>query len=366
MRLLLPLGVIAVATVALIPRPAETNGPRRSDRDRAIARGLAFIYTTAKAPANFSDYGHDYLWCFCTIARTSADPELASAAWRLGHELALRWRSEHRRLGHASGANELYELVSGSQSADCLGVGADSFNEELRRAATRLTAEEVLGFDPAKEPPPGDIPRPCPKCQAENARGARTCRRCGAGLVMRSRYAVYCDALIVTYTGDRYGMRLGASLKDVVQWRPHMLPYPEPIDDDDRVHKRAAYAITHLVYTLNDYSRLRLRRDWLPDEFAFLSSHVMKCIAAGDGELLGEYMDTLKSFGLTESDDLIAAGSRFLLASQNPDGSWGDAGDQDIYDRYHSTWTAIDGLRDYRWQGEGVNAAAALHLPDKP
>lgn len=36
-------------------------------------------------------------------------------------------------------------------------------------------------------------------------------------------------------------------------------------------------------------------------------------------------------------------------ATQNADGSWGDVEAEDIYDRYHPTLTAVDGLRDYAW-----------------
>jgi len=37
----------------------------------------------------------------------------------------------------------------------------------------------------------------------------------------------------------------------------------------------------------------------------------------------------------------------YLLSTQNPYGSWGDMKTRDIYLRYHPTWTANDGLRDY-------------------
>jgi hypothetical protein len=37
------------------------------------------------------------------------------------------------------------------------------------------------------------------------------------------------------------------------------------------------------------------------------------------------------------------------LSSQNADGSWGDVHEPDVHKRYHTAWTAIDGLREYAW-----------------
>jgi len=83
-------------------------------------------------------------------------------------------------------------------------------------------------------------------------------------------------------------------------------------------------------------------------------------ITINDPETMGEFLDTLKSFGLTEVDPLIQTGIAFILSRQHADGSWGDAGDRDVYHRYHSTWTAINGLMDYAWQGEKVSFPEAL------
>ena len=72
--------------------------------------------------------------------------------------------------------------------------------------------------------------------------------------------------------------------------------------------------------------------------------------------MLGEFMDTLRSFGLTTNDPLIRRGMEYYLAHQNPDGSWGDRHEKDIYLRYHPTWNAIAGLSEYAWAaGEGLS-----------
>jgi len=73
-------------------------------------------------------------------------------------------------------------------------------------------------------------------------------------------------------------------------------------------------------------------------------------IKVDDPETVGEIIDALKAFGLT-GDSLIAQGEEFVLSRQNPDGSWGEVEVDDIYERYHPTIAAIDGLRSNAWRG---------------
>ncbi len=330
------------------------------DRDRALERGLQFIYKTARQPKNFADFGEDYLWCFRCIALTSANPELRRNAWIMGQERARQWRRDYPKVPAGVAADYIYFLTAGSMGADSLGVPSNALKEELRRAAARFRPEDFLRFDPTKEPPPVDIPEDCPKCKASNPRGRRVCQKCGAPLTMMSPWDVLVDAMIGSFTGDAYGVRLGASYADVMQWIPSMGPYRGAEGGKNADWGKQTYAITHVIYTLNGYSRYRLRPEWLPGEFAFLKSNMAENIASGDPETMGEFLDTLKSFGLTFDDPLIRTGTEFVLSKQNGDGSWGDPADPDIYNRYHPTWTAIDGLRDYAWKGERVTFPEAL------
>jgi hypothetical protein len=320
------------------------------ERSRAIERGLEFIYLTACDPQNFEMYGHDYLCCFCGIESTSKDVNLRRTARRMGQERARQWRKMHAHITPELDADEIAYLVLGSDAADRLGVRDSAFKEKLRAAADRFSANDYFGFDTAYEPPPRDVPDEC-ACGAFNKRGRKTCYRCKRRLVMLSPYAVWLDALIRSYSGERYGIKLGGSFVDVIKWLPTMRPYPTYSERYNPDFYWALYAVTHIVYTLNDYSSYRLSPRCLPEEYAFLKLNLRFFIDMEDAESVGELLDTLKSFGLSKDHRLIVEGEGFLLTQQNCDGSWGDSSTNDIYERYHPTWTAIDGLRDYAWRG---------------
>lgn len=322
---------------------------RNAERRRAIKRGLEFIYRTACDPECFEMYGFDFLGCFDCIDSTSSDTTLCRAARRMGRERARHWRREHARITSGLDADEIASLVFGCCAADRLGVVDDPFKETLRAAAQHFNAKDYLGFDPVNEPPPQDVPEDC-ACGAYNERGRKRCHSCKRRLNMLSRYAIWLDALTRSYHGKRYGIKLGASFADVIKWMPSMRPYPTYDNEDDLDFYWAIYAITHVVYTLNDYSAYRLSPRHLPDEYAFLEQNLRHVITMEDAEAVGEFLDTLKAFGLSSDHDLIVEGENFLLAQQNADGSWGCPSDDDIYLRYHPTWTAIDGLREYAWR----------------
>ncbi len=355
--ILVALGFILCAVPSPHKKPLWPGGRfTEADRARALQHGIRFIYGTACDRRNFASYGPDYLWCFYCIASTSADPDLRRLAWAMGNERAHQWRRDNPTAPLDADSDEVADLAYGSYGADLLGVRDDPLKERIRQAAARFSAEDYLGFRPTIEPPPSDVPKRCSKCGARNPRGRDTCRKCGARLKMWNRYEVWLDALITTYSGDRYGVTLGAHYTDVIQWLPAMRPYGRRGAVTDDEFYDTVYAITHVVYTLNDYSAYRLSPRWLPQEFQFLRENLKEAI--GDPETMGEFLDTLRSFGLTNADPTIRAGVDYILSTQNSDGSWGDVQAQDAYVRYHTTWTAIDGLREYAWRGEGLSFAA--------
>jgi hypothetical protein len=317
-------------------------------RDEAIMRGLEFIYATARDPANFADYGFDYTFCLHWIASTSRDRSLRRAARGMAVDCARRWREGNSTLPEDADAETVAQAVFGGLTADRLGLRDAAFRREVRSAASNVNVCDVLWFDPAAGPPPDDLPKDC-ACGEVNARGRATCRGCKRRLKRLSRYEVWLLALIRSYLGERYGVKLGARYADVLGWLPSMRPYAKREGGyEDFIW--AVYAVTHVVYTLNGYSTYKLSPRWLPDEYEFLKESLGEVIDLNDADAVGEVLDSLKSFGLSERHALIRRGVDFLLSTQNADGSWGDADMEDAYERYHPTLTAVNGLRDYSWK----------------
>lgn len=320
--------------------------------DKAIFRGLEFIHGTARDPENFSTYGFDYTFCLHWIATTSGQAPLRRAARRMAVECARRWRSENPTVPADADAETVARMVFGGLSADRLGLRDAAFRREVWRAASRVSAPDILWFDPAAGPPPDDRPVNCP-CGEINSCGRTTCRGCRRHLKWLSRYEVWMVALIRSYLGECYGAPLGARFAEVIKWLPSMRPYP-PLARGYEDFIWAIYAVTHIVYTLNGYGAFKLSRRWLPVEYEFLKGSLDDVMGLGNTDAAGEVLDSLKSFGLSDSHPLIRRGSDFLLATQNADGSWGDVEAEDIYERYHPTLTAVNGLREYAWTKEAL------------
>lgn len=320
----------------------------------AIRRGLDSLYRIARDPRVFDEYGSDLLNCFYFIASTSDDRDLRRRSQEMGVERARHWRRSCPAPPPDADADTLIDLVYGSLAAGWLGVRDDEFERQLRAAAWRIPPCDFLWFDPAAEPPPADVPEQC-DCGLWNKRGRKVCRGCRKRLSMMTRYRVWYYTLMQTYTADRHGFNFGARYADVLKWLPEMRPYRASEGGANEDFYDTVYAVTHIVYTLNDYSIYQLSPRWLPDEFKFLKTNLEEAVAIDDPEMMGEFLDALRAFGLTDEHPLIRRGLDYLLSCQNADGSWGEADEDDLYNQYHPTWTAIDGLREYRWRGRGLS-----------
>ena len=332
-----------------------TKAPNEiATNETSIRQGLDFIYRLASTPEGFDSYGGLLICCFALVGATSRDPSLRQLARSRAQKLAQGWDRVHPQLPPDASPELVLNFVLVRYALSRLGLRDVALNAQIRTAAKRFSAQDLLGFNPISEPPANDLSYRC-DCGLKNQRGRTFCRQCKRRLEIQSRYRVWMRALVSTYVSGRCGILFGARYLDVLKWLPTMRPYPVGADGNVEFLRDAIYAVTHIVYTLNDYGTYRLRPSWLPREFAFLKANVDGACERKDPELLGELLDSLKAFGLRASHPLIMRGTRYLLAEQNEDGSWGDPDEENIRTRCHTTWTAIDGLRPYAWRGERVS-----------
>ena len=319
--------------------------------ETAIKSGLNFIYRIGSTREGFDSYGSLLICCFALVGATSRDASLRQLARSRAHTLARRWRRLHPVVPLDATTNLVLDFVMVSYALRRLGVQDVVLNAQIRAALKRFSSVDLLGFDPTREPPANDLPHKC-DCGFKNQRGRKFCKQCKRRLENQSRYRVWMEALANTYVAGRCGLLFGAGYLDVLKWLPKLRPYPDGGGKEVELWRDAIYAVTHVVYALNDYGTYRLRPGWLPREFEFLQANVANACERDDPEILGELLDALRAFGLDARHPLIMRGTRYFLAAQNKDGSWGDPDEENIRTRCHTTWTAIDGLRTYAWRGE--------------
>ena len=162
-----------------------------------------------------------------------------------------------------------------------------------------------------------------------------------------SRYEVWYYALINIYFCERFGLAFPVGYADVMSLLPTLRPYPRP---GSRYYRDAIYAVTHIVYTLNDYNRSRLPPPLLRRERAFLKASMAWAIKRGDADTVAEIVDSLAGCGVDDADRADdATDGRSYSSSSAKTAARGDEDHE--YGRFHSVWTCIDGLRDYAWRG---------------
>lgn len=337
---------------------------KASEREIAIERGMEFIYGIARKPRHFSRCSDDLLYFFYHVALTARDPKLRRTAHQMGVESFSRWRNKYQSLPVDANVDTIIDYFHADSTAEQFGLRNKSLKQQIRKATKRFTAADFLWFDPLRESPPNDVPELCDYCDAWNARGRKRCSWCRHKLTMMTRYQVWYYSLIRAYCAAVYGIVLGAGYLDVLKWLPALRPYPtrpsESAGDPDFAD--SIYAISHIVYTLNDYGRFRLSPAWLPEEYEFLKANVKEAITLDDPDMTGEMLDSLMAFGLDDKNKIIRDGIDYLLLCQNPDGSWGDRDTDDLYCKYHPTWSAIDGLREFAWRSERVKFPFVLPM----
>src|SRR5687768_10218276 len=130
-------------------------------RDKAIRRGLDFIYRVATEPEGFDRYGSLSTCCFALVGATSRDANLRQLARSRAQKLARRWRRRHPVLPPDATTDLVFDCVMVSYALSRLGLRDRALKAQLGAAVKQFSAQDLLGFDPVSEPPADDLPYQC-------------------------------------------------------------------------------------------------------------------------------------------------------------------------------------------------------------
>jgi hypothetical protein len=292
--------------------------PGDTDRDRkaAMLRGLAFLSVYALRDTCWSECAAEVVYMFHHLATRSRQGDFTRRARALSKGSAVRWLEGHPRLPDATSVEDvIFRYAYGAYTTTRVGLDSRRLRRDLTAEARTLKRREVFGFDPKREPPP---------------------------TLDDWQYA-----MVAAHIAEGVGMRLGCSVRDIAAWRRVMQPYPRPrVSKPDSKGWSAFFAVTHLVYVLNDYNLYLLPREPFLPEIELLRASCEIGMTDDDVEGIGEAIDALLALGEAHDDPLLVRARSKVLSMQNRDGSWGRRADEP-YTRLHKTWVALDGLTRY-------------------
>lgn len=281
----------------------------------SLLAGLRWLLNDALDP--HSPALSDPLQVFLILSQAAKDPALRRLGREVGPMLARRFlaRVPLPRASHDPAS--LTDLAAGLHFAQAFGVPVP---ERLRRALVSA----IRGAGPRL------LHREHPRSETRRL----------------------LDALVDLYFLHRLGLPSPRPYAEVIA-EVRRFPLTVAPGDTARTLEERTYLATHLLYVLSDFSRDRLAEAEVRHVVRFLEHAAPRFLAAQDLETLGEVADSLRIVGRTREDPLLRRIVLRLLTGQSPDGSFGSATDPRPYVRFHTTWTAVNGLLPHRFESQG-------------
>jgi hypothetical protein len=296
-----------------------------AERERAVLRGLLFIAGVLEDERQAAALRIDRVMIFLEAGATATSAEVREFALAEAKRQARRLADIRLADPLPMAAPELLDLLDLVGEAEWVDLDPAPLEAKARAALRRLPGPDALYGVPHVD------------------------REFLAGI---SEWGLL-DVLLTAYSVEKAavaGVDFGVTftLADVLDFlRGHRFVV-SPDGPRGEQFRDSVFLAAHVAFVASDYGRVRLREEDAPYACDYLRRVFPLVLAGRDVELIAEVMDVHRGLGIDEaSSPLVAEGARFLLDTQNEDGSWGDwraAGDG--YDAVHPTWCAVMGLRD--------------------
>src|SRR6266850_4655030 len=115
--------------------------------ETSIKRGLDFIYRVAGKRDAFDSYGSLLICCFALVGATSREASLRQLARSRAQKLAQRWGRLHPRVPPDASSDWVPKFVLVRYALSRIGFRDAALNTEIRTAAKRFSAQDLLGFN---------------------------------------------------------------------------------------------------------------------------------------------------------------------------------------------------------------------------
>ena len=122
--------------------------------ETAIKRGWISSIVLPTHRTALESYGSLLICCFALVGATSRDAGLRQLVRSRARKLARRWGRAHPHVPPDAGSDLIRRSVLVSYALSRLGLRDAALNAEIRTAAKRFSAQDLLGFNPISEPPP--------------------------------------------------------------------------------------------------------------------------------------------------------------------------------------------------------------------
>ncbi len=290
-----------------------------------MLKGLGWIDEYLQKEMNLKSVGLDAVSVFLEASITSPDPAIQMKAGSAARRLASMLVQYFMKMPEPLDGMDLTDIMDFLADAKYHGLDLSDLLKKANRSFDILSRpEEIYGA------------------------GVKDLGKLSEDDLYDLLMCVYCvEKANVIYTNRFYvDFQMSDLLKFIKQ--RDLVSFTEDTNSGKGLAEDHAYLATHLAYIFNNYGRLKLNHADAPWIYDHLRRIFIEIMDMKDVELVGEFVDVFRSLGFTEeNDEMVRTGTRFLLDTQNRDGSWGNwQKEKDPYDAIHYTWCAISGLRE--------------------
>lgn len=317
LRAFLLASAFLLLTVPLAPAQERVPSKLSTARRASYVKAYNWMVKDSKKPERMAEYGSDFLQFFYEIKSSAADKDLRERAAKDGLDQAKRCLAYFKKKKDLVLVEEVTEAIAFLALAREFGVKKEAafLYSKVNVAMKTMSFRALFNIRKGeRSDDPEDL----------------------------------CDAVIAFHFARRAGLQEGAGLKWAMG-QARAYKYNNKIDDED-VLLAQDNLVTHVIYVMSDYGRVTLKASNYKAELAYMRDAFKRVYKEEDVEGVAEFIDSSRILGIKDSDPMIKKGLAWLLSVQKADGSFGDG---DEYDIYHSTWTALNALRPFRFQGKG-------------